>query len=265
MHIRSGRWIDPKKISRTLGEWYADWVQAQDYLSINTEQTYAQHWRKHIAPRWGNVALGDILPIHVQAWERELSERYARSTVVSIMSPFKRMLEDALVNGLLSRSELPAKRRASKRDRRQAKGVAVSLETWEAICTHLNPLDALLARIIHFTGMRWSEVAAMRTRFLTLTPATGEQPAAAVYYLHPDIGAVHEDASGHRHYGAPKSGPGREWDLPAFLAQAAYLVGVLVQLQIGESEHRPGFGRADAAQHGPDPRSHSSRPNGLVR
>lgn len=217
--IRAGRWVAPDQKSKTVGEWYAEWRPAQHYARINTEQTYDQHWRKHIEPRWGDEPISGILPIHIQGWETELRKTYESSTVTSIMAPLRHMLEDAVVNLRLLHSPLPPKRRPSAGRRKRASiGVAVPLETWEAICERLAPADALLARIVYWTGMRWSEVSAMRIRFLTLT-AAGERPAAAVYYLHPDVGAVHEDVSGHRHYGEPKSGPGREWELPPFLAQ----------------------------------------------
>jgi integrase len=216
--VRSGRWVTPEARTKTVGEWYPEWRAAQHYDSINTEQTYDRHWTAHIRPRWEHRPIAEILPIHVQAWETELRNTYAISTVNSIMAPFRRMLEDAVANLRLLHSPLPPKRRASSKNKRQSKGVAVPLETWESIAARLDAVDRLLVRIVYFTGMRWSEVAAMRRRFLTITPAAGEQPAAATYYLHPDVGAVHEDVAGHRHYGSPKSGPGREWDLPPFLA-----------------------------------------------
>lgn len=217
--IRAGRWIDPKGGAMTLAQWYEQWVPAQEYGSTNTEKTYLQHWRKHIAPKWGNTALGEIRPIHIQAWEKELGTRYARSTVVSITAPFRRMLEDAYANGLITRSALPPKKRASKRNHRESAGAYVPLGTWEAICARLPAALALMARTVYWTGMRFSEVTAMRTRFLTLTAAADGRPAAGVYYLHPDVGAAHKDVAEHRHYGPPKSGPGREWQLPPFLAQ----------------------------------------------
>jgi integrase len=216
---RAGRLLSPSQTAKTVGEWYAEWRPAQHYERINTEQAYDGAWRRHIEPRWGSKPIAEILPIHVQGWETELRARFSASTVTVIMSPFRRMLEDAQSNLRLLYSPLPAPRRRGTRNPRSSKGVAVPLATWEQILGRLEPADALLARIVYWTGMRWSEVSAMRVRFLTLTPRKGEQPAAAVYYLHPDIGAVHEDASGHRHYGPPKSGPGREWDLPPFLAE----------------------------------------------
>src|ERR1700677_1516381 len=216
--FRAGRLVDTKQTSKTVGEWYAEWRPAQHYARINTEQAYDRAWRKHIRPRWENEPVAEILPIQVQAWEAKLRKTLAPSSVTVIMSPFRHMLEDAAVNLRLLYSPLPPKRRPTSREPRVSKGVAVPLGTWEAICARLDAPDALLARIVFWTGMRWSEVSAMRTRFLTIVPAEGERPAAATYYLHPDIGAVHEDEHGHRHYGAPKSGPGREWELPAFLA-----------------------------------------------
>jgi integrase len=208
----------PKPV--TVGEWYTGtWRPAQEYDSINTEQAYDGHWKRYIEPRWGSTPLAEIRPIHLQAWENELRKRLSRSSVISIMAPFRRMLEDAAANRLIDYSPVPPPRRRSKKNRYQSKGVDVPLATWEQILARLWPEDALLARVIYFTGMRWSEVSAMRARFLTLTPARDGHPAAGSYHLHPDIGAVHEDVAGHRHYGSPKSGPGRDFDLPPFLVE----------------------------------------------
>lgn len=211
---------EPEAPAITVGEWYRDtWRPAQQYDSINTEQAYDGHWKRHIAPRWESEPIGEILPINIQAWENELRKTLASRSVVAIMAPFRRMLEDAYANRVIDHPALPPKRRGSKKNRPAPKGVAVPLATWERILERLSPEDALLARIVYFTGMRWSEVSALRARFLTLTPARDGRPAAGSYYLHPDIGAVHEDASGHRHYGSPKSGPGRDFDLPPFLVE----------------------------------------------
>jgi integrase len=211
---------EPEKPPTTVGQWYREtWRPAQEYDSINTEQTYDGHWKRYIEPRWGSTPIAEIRPIHLQAWENELRKRLSRSSVISIMAPFRRMLEDAFANRVIDFSPVPPPRRRSKKNKYQSKGVAVPLATWEEILAGLRPEDALLARVVYFTGMRWSEVAAMRRRFLTLTPAGDGHPAAGIYYLHPDVGAVHEDVAGRRHYGSPKSGPGREFDLPPFLVE----------------------------------------------
>ena len=99
----------------------------------------------------------------------------------------------------------------------------MGLETVEAIRARLRPDDALLVLVAAFTGMRWGEICGMRRSFLTLHPATGEQPAHGHYTVDPVLGAVHETVGARRYYGPPKTvlkdGKGREIDLPPFLVE----------------------------------------------
>jgi integrase len=222
--IEAGIWVDPQLSKTRIVDWYAEWRPAQDYASIDTAATYDQAWRKHIAPRWGRKQLGEIRPIQIQAWETELAQTYAPSTVNVILTPLRQLLEAAYANQMIGFLPVPPPNRSGARKKRArgaaaSPGAVVPIETWHAICARMNPRDAMLARMVFWTGMRWSEVSAMRRRFLTLSPATDRHPASGSYYLHPDVGALHEDTAGNAAYGAPKSGIGRTWDLPPFLVE----------------------------------------------
>lgn len=211
----------PEKPPMTVGEWYAEWRPAQVYDSINTAQSYDRHWRRHIRPRWAEVPIEDILPIHIQGWEAELGTKFAHNTVNAIMTVLRNLLGDAQVNRVIKYSVLPSRNRTSRKKRRSTGsiGAVVPIETWEAIRARMRRRDAMLSLVVYWTGMRWSEACGMRSRFLTLTAATAKLPACGTYYLHPEEGAVHEDEAGNPVLGAPKSGPGREWDLPPFLVE----------------------------------------------
>jgi integrase len=238
--IAADIWIDPMLSKTRIADWYAKWRPAQDYRSLDTAATYDQAWSKHIKPRWGNVELGRVMPIDIQTWEAELRKTpYAPSTVNVILTPLRQLLEAAYVNRMIG--FLPVPPRSTSGGGRKKKtstpsiGAVVPLETWHAICARMNPRDAMLARLVFWTGMRWSEASAVRRRFLTLSPATSSLPASGTYYLHPDVGALHEDTSGNAEYGEPKSGAGRTWDLPPFLVEE-----LLDYLEWLEQPHEPG-------------------------
>lgn len=243
--VRAGRWIDPEKSRTTVGEWYAVWRPAQRYARANTAETYDRGWRNRVEPRWGKVALGDILPIDVQRWEAELYDRHGGSSTVNIATTvFRQLVEDAYANQMIKFLPLPPNKRRSTTPVAAADvGVNVPVATWERICARMElPRDRLVARMPRYTGMRKSEVLAMRRRFLTLIPATADAPASGRYYLHPDVGALYWDRSGLPHFGPPKSGAGREWRLPPFLAQwlidhLAYLDRLPNTAAIGGRQH----------------------------
>lgn len=242
--IRSGTWIDPKSGERTLADWWAEWFPAQGYRA-KTRESYEQQWRKHIAPRWGSAPLASIRPIDMDKWINSLRERYASSTVAVIAAPLGDALEDAAINRMIDRSPMPAKDRrgrAAQSPKPKREGVVAPLDHIEAIALRLSGDEALMILVALFTGLRWSEFAAMRLQYLVLEPADSDSPARGYYVVDPVDGAVHEERSSRRRTGAPKSGasgslgpgypPGRIIDLPPFLV--ALLTAYLAVLPAGQ-------------------------------
>jgi integrase len=219
--VRAGTYISPRDGKITLQEWWEEWFPAQDWRP-NTHEAYAQQWRRHIGPRWGHTALADIKPIKVQRWLKELREQYAASTVTIIISAMTGALEDAVYNKLIDSSPMPPKGRRGRKAPASVKpkrpGVVIRpYELAEILLRLDDPADRLLVVTTAFTGMRWSEVAAMRRQYLELSAPRDDLPAAGTYTIDPHDGAVHEDARNQRYTGAPKSGGGRILDLPPFL------------------------------------------------
>lgn len=219
--IRAGVYIDPKAGERTLADWWAEWFPAQTYKP-NTVETYERRWLKQIEPRWGSTPLNLIRGIDLDKWIKELSQTLAPSSVGAVLAPLRDCLEDAVHNRLIPASPMPPKGRRGRRQVTAApprEGVVIPLEEAEAIMLRLRPDEALLVLIALWTGMRWSELAAMRRQYLTLHPPREGHPASGWYFIHPIEGAVHEDKSSRRFLDAPKSGvaSGRIIDLPPFL------------------------------------------------
>jgi integrase len=108
--IRTGTWVDPKKGQATVDEWWQRWYPAQD-LAPNTLDNYAQQYRRHIKPRWGEIRLADIAALDVQRFEKELRARLASASVVVIMSVSNRMMNDAAFERVIGFSPIaPGKR-----------------------------------------------------------------------------------------------------------------------------------------------------------
>jgi len=259
--IRAGTWIDPRLGERTLGQWWGEWFPVQRYRP-NTRESYEQQWRKHIEPRWGGTPLAAIRPLKMEEWINSLRDRYAASTVAVITAPLSDCLEDAVRNRMIDASPMPPKDRRGRQSvappKPKREGVVVPLDQAEQIMLRLRGDEALMALVALFTGMRWSELSAMRRSFLVLHAASAERAAWGYYVIDPAVGAVHEDKHSRRYLGAPKSGaagslgpgypPGRIIDLPPFLITLllAYLATLPPQQDILFTNGRGGYRQYDA-------------------
>lgn len=230
--MRAGTWIDPHLGDTPLADWWQQWLPAQD-LRPNSVQAYRQQWNRHIAPRWGNVPLARIRGIDLQTWLKALRDEtgLSASTLNIITSALSGALDAAVFNKLIGSSPMPPKQARKRRSANAPpprEGVVIPLPVLEQILARM-PGDAerLLILIAVMTGMRWSEIAAMRTRDLHLTAPRDGQEARGYYRIDPRLGAAHQDEHARPYLGPPKSGaqsalapgyqPGRIIDLPAWL------------------------------------------------
>ena len=179
--------------------------------------------------------MGPVLPIEIQEYRGEIRKTLGESTVTLIMSIMRGMFDDTMLNRLIQTSPFTGGHRrhqggkgkitAGAKPKREP--ILITLDQLDRICERLNRVDALLVTVVFWTGMRWSEVAAMRRSFLHLEPEAGVIDGAGYYLIDPAVGAVHEDVHSHRFLGPPKSGSagrltsrhkaGRVMDLPPFL------------------------------------------------
>jgi len=218
--IRAKTWRDPKRAAIALDAYWAEWIAAQD-ISQRTVDGYSDHYRVHISPRFGHKAIGDVTALAVDAWEKDLRSRRSASTVNGIMVVLRMMMADAVEDGRITISPVRQKRRRGRRTApAEPVGVAVELETVEAIRRRLPAPEALLVLIVVFTGMRRGEAMAMRRRYLRLEPADGATQASGFYDIDKDDGAVHEDRRGRRYF-APEGAQGPH-------RRAARIPGVLL-------------------------------------
>lgn len=225
--IRAGTWIDPQAGETPLAQWWDKWISAQE-VRPSTIETYTQHYRQHIAPRWGSVQLGAITPIDLEAWLKDRREHLSASAMNIISSVLRGLLDSAAFNRMIQFSPMPPK----KRGRRAAgaepprEGVVIPLPVAALLLGRMRGDDERLILLVAlFTGMRWSEIAAMRASYLTTD--AGIVPGAGYYLIDPAIGAVHQSGKSRRYLGPPKSGArgrlnpaygaGRVMDLPPFL------------------------------------------------
>jgi integrase len=222
----------------SVGEWWLRWFPAQD-LAPATLESYAQQYRRHVHPYFGERALAEITGLDLAAFARHLrAQGLAPSTVTVVLSVIRDLLVDAAAEGLIPVA--PAVRLRLRRNGAGAPvrpGIAVGAEEVLSVCARLPRQESLMALVAFFTGMRWGEVCGMGSRFLHLPGAWAgrartDVDGAGWYQVDAAVGAVHEDVHARRFFGPPKGGYGRALDLPPFL------MGLL-------AEHRSTTGGAD--------------------
>lgn len=125
--INAGTWVDPRKGETTWDAWWEQWIAALD-VDENTADTYANLYRAHVGPRYGQSAIGKANAAEVDAWLKALragtietgppgrrrTRAYSPRTAQAIRTLMKTMLADAAEAALIARNPLEIRRSASR-------------------------------------------------------------------------------------------------------------------------------------------------------
>ena len=114
---RRGTWIDPVAARTLLAVWVVQWLAALD-LDERTQESYRSRLRCHILPRFGATSLAEITALDVTLWVKTLAERYAPSTVASLINLLSMILTDAADQHLIAANPVHKRRRRGRRSRR---------------------------------------------------------------------------------------------------------------------------------------------------
>lgn len=199
----------------TVNEWLPRW-----WTTLNLDEVTVDNYRcivgKHIAPRFGAVALAELRPSGISQWSIDLhAAGYRHSTVEGIVGLFSRILADAVEDGLLPANPVHHHGRRGKRAFRirqemlWATPEEVLRAAHQAELVH-NRASALLIITAAWTGCCWGELAGLQRH--------NTHPDDRAIVIDPEIGALKETA--HRQWLGPPKTPARARTvtLPAFLA-----------------------------------------------
>ena len=112
---RRGTWLDPAG-TKTPPGWMGDAVDRH-------HRRRDPHRRElprgvcgcHILPRWGDLHLGEISASAVTEWLKQLRQRYAASTVVTLRTILSMILDDAVDERLIPANPVRRRRRRGRR------------------------------------------------------------------------------------------------------------------------------------------------------
>jgi len=104
-----GDYIDPRAAKITFGEYSATWLERKcSTTRPGTSNFFASHLRKHLEPRFGAFALGDITREMVKQFAADLGHLVAPTTARSIVFTLRAVLSEAVDDSRIARN--PAER-----------------------------------------------------------------------------------------------------------------------------------------------------------
>ena len=150
---------DPDGYRRAWGEWVEEWWPTRG-VEASTASADLYRRRKHLDPRWGQVALGSITRADVKAWVADMRaagvgpasvQRAARLLSVSLEAAVDAQI---LTANPAARLRLPGGAPAAERFLTRAEYAAVrdQLPTTG---------DQLVVDVLAYTGLRWGELAGL--------------------------------------------------------------------------------------------------------
>lgn len=110
--VRRKQFINPRDGRITVAEWAEKWLQSIDVGPLS-EKEYRLRLKNQILPEWGGVAVGDLSPTAIAAWEKQLRKRLSKNYADGVMSVFRTMMDDAVTEKL--RGDNPVATRKSGR------------------------------------------------------------------------------------------------------------------------------------------------------
>ncbi|MHB1783025.1 MAG: hypothetical protein ACYCTE_10110 [Acidimicrobiales bacterium] len=104
---RHGGTGDPSGGKTTVGEWWERWSATRQVLS-STRAREQSIWRCQVEPRVGSTRLADLRRSDIAAWTVSMSGELAPATVTRCWVTLKKLLTDAVSEGLIAASPAAA-------------------------------------------------------------------------------------------------------------------------------------------------------------
>lgn len=175
--VRRKTFINPRDGKLTVAGWAEQWLQSIDVGPLS-EKEYRLRLKNQVLPEWGDVAVGDLSPAGIAAWEKRIRLKLSKNYADSIMSTFRTMLDDAVAERL--RGDNPVTARKSGRRGRykpKPKDEKVIASPRQALLIARNAMalygmnEYALVLTAAYTGLRIGELAGVHRDQLALVDA----------------------------------------------------------------------------------------------
>ncbi|MGA5869323.1 tyrosine-type recombinase/integrase [Streptomyces cinereoruber] len=172
--VRRKAFINPRDGRMTVEEWATHWLASIDVGPL-TDKEYRLRIKNQILPEWGAVAVGDLSPTGIAAWEKRLRQKISKNYADGVMSVFRTMLDDAVAERLLAANPVAA-RKSGRRGRYvpKAKDEKVTATPRQVLLIARNGLamrglnEYAIVLASAYTGLRIGELAGVHRDQLEL-------------------------------------------------------------------------------------------------
>ncbi|MCL2795853.1 MAG: site-specific integrase [Microbacteriaceae bacterium] len=221
----TGEYIDASAGRVTVGKLGAAWLDGRAHIKRSSAVAYESAWRIHVEPKWGTVAVGDVKPSAVQLWVKELHSPTAPGVTPvtpgiagrprktgGLSAAMVRRCYDILA-GILDAAvddrHIPRNPARGTKLPRKVKRAHLYLthEQVDRLAEAAANDNALIIRLLAYTGLRWGELAGLHVGDLNMLRrrVTVNRTASLV--------------GGRVELGSPKDYEQRSVPFPEFLAE----------------------------------------------
>ena len=169
-----GEYVAPKLGRVTVGELGPAWLDRQrGHMKPSGFRSYESAWRVHVAPRWRDVRVSEIVYSDVQAWVSELAAKRGAVIVQTAHSVLARILDDAIRDRLIVAN---AARGIKLPPNAQRRNVYLSADQLGRLADESGRYRSLVL-LLGTAGLRWGEAAgAAGVRYRLFAPPNRAAP-----------------------------------------------------------------------------------------
>jgi integrase len=206
-----GAYVDPAAGKIPFGPWAERWYASTAALRPTTRRDYRKLLDQQVLPHFANVPLASVDALMLREWVAGLvADGLSARRACKAFQVLSQILGRAVEGGRLARNVAEGIRLPKVQRNEVHFLTAVQVEE---LADRMRPPYGILVRFAAYTGLRPSELAALRVRQLNLLQGTARVVEGA-----PEI-------DGHLHWGGLKTHEARTVRLPRFLCDelGAYL------------------------------------------
>ena len=162
-----GGWHDPRLGRTSLSDYVESYRETLVHLRPSSRLKVDGHLRNYVVPTFGRFKVGDIRPADVRAWVVAMLEHgLSPATVKAVVGTLSRVMNQALADGAILRSPLVGLQLPKNGPREEMR--VLEPRQIQALAEAVDPRFRALIFTAAYTGLRWSELAALKVQSVDL-------------------------------------------------------------------------------------------------
>lgn len=165
-----GEWTDPAAGKTKFGDWAMQVHATRQNRRESTRSRDESYLRNLVLPTFGDSELGAVQPSDIRLWIADLKDQgYAPGTIAKAYQILSRAFRVAVADGLIART--PCREITLPKNDRDEKRFLTPAEA-EELANAIDPRYRAFVLTATYTGLRFGELAALRTDDLDLLRGT---------------------------------------------------------------------------------------------